>query len=214
MGFGTIAVGMRIGHMVDPATFISWSRMLVSGLRDGDQVLLPAVGLPHSNAANVLCERYAKTPCDSLLMIDDDMTWKPQDVDALRDSGTNAGVVSGLACMRRHPYQPVVLRKLKDKVGLLHGPHSGIVDVDYVGLAFTLIKREVLESLGMTNVFKHDNHLGEDGSFCKRAKNAGFKIAVNADVKIRHRATITLEYDSEKNKTKLMPENFGIKKRS
>ena len=76
---------------------------------------------------------------------------------------------------------------------LAHIPDNSIVPVDAVGLAFTLVKRHVFESMlnehgpEYTVWFDWGKHSeGEDIRFSRRCRQAGFSMAVDSGVKIGH----------------------------
>ena len=98
--------------------------------------------LPH-NRNRVIKEAYAEEPdFTHILFIDDDMcNFSAEQVGQMvyRD----VDVVSGLAVKRKAPYK-VVAHLEGSKVIECHNENM-IVEVPYVGMAFTLIKREVLE---------------------------------------------------------------------
>lgn len=199
MNTGKIAIALRIGVSPDPAFFMSWTRLMRNGLRPGDVILYPAIGMPHACAANYLASAFLASACDSILFIDDDMVFDPSALDLLRDTPTDHDILSGLYTTRRPPVRPIVLDRDGDKIR----PRAtsqlvGILDCDVVGLGFTLMSRTVVEHAakgrGHDGIFVWDNRLGEDGHFCLSARDAGFKVGVNCDVIIGHRVTYTSKW--------------------
>ena len=68
-----------------------------------------------------------------------------------------------------------------------------LVECDGVGGGFTIIRREVFEALAPPDVpeskqlfFEYRNDSSEDLFFCKHAREAGFRIAVDTRVTIGH----------------------------
>jgi hypothetical protein len=214
----TVAIGLRIGQAPDPAFFISWTRMLLHGLRPGDRVLAPTVGRPHSCACNCLVQRFLSTDCDALLFVDDDMVFEPGDVAALCATVSEHGVLSALYTTRRAPVRPVVLHRCAD--GYAPRPVKdcvGVVTCDVVGLGFTLVSRAVVEaaanSRGADGVFVWDNVMGEDGHFCQQAQAAGFSVGVNCAVRVGHRVTHTSRWVPDEaggGVVEMALDNFGI----
>lgn len=76
----------------------------------------------------------------------------------------------------------------------LESSPGNLLQVYSVGMACTLIKREVVEKLGIDVPrmwpFGHESYqdqlLGEDVTFCHRANEAGFKVWVRKDARIGH----------------------------
>lgn len=60
---------------------------------------------------------------------------------------------------------------------------TGLEEVDFVGTGMMLIKREVFEKLEKPYFF-YDvvNNVGEDVNFCRKAKEAGYKIFIDHDL--------------------------------
>jgi hypothetical protein len=199
---GKIAVALRIGVAPDPAFFMSWTRLMRDGLRPGDVVLHPAIGMPHSCACNFLASAFLTTNCDSMLFVDDDMVFDQAALDRLRDTETHHDILSGLYTTRRPPVRPIVLDKEGDKIR----PRAlnqcvGVLDCDVVGLGFTLISRKAVDHAakerGADGIFKWENALGEDGAFCLAARDAGFLVGVNCDVIVGHRVTYTSRWSPQ-----------------
>ena len=212
----SIAIGTRIGQLVDPAFFVSWTELLRGGLRPDDVVLMPAVGMPHSGAANTLIERFLHTTCDALLFVDDDMVFNAATLNALRSTVSGHAILSALYTTRREPIRPIVLDRFPDGFKPRRPEEChGIVDCDVVGLGFTLISRELIEYVarlrGETEgVFTWSNTLGEDGEFCQTAIDAGYQVGVNCDVIVGHRVTYTSTWNVTENAVEMCLESFGM----
>jgi len=171
----------------------------LAGRREGDIVLNPAVDLPHACACNYLADNFLESPADSILFLDDDMVFDYDAVNQIRDAGHDFDILSGLAISRRGNHKPVVLATERENghpkpiLDL-----KGIVECGYVGLAFTLVRRWVLERIRKeTNapIFNFPVTVGEDGAFCDAARSIGARIGVNTDINIGHRITFTGRWD-------------------
>lgn len=211
----SIALGLRIGQLVDPAFFVSWTRMIRSGLDACDQVLMPAVQMPHSCACNVLAWRFLQTDCDSLLMMDDDMVFEPSAVADLADTQSDHGIVSALYTTRREPVKPIALWwNGKRYAGKPDSELRGLVDCDVVGFGFTLISRPLIEAVckerGKDGIFTWSNTHGEDGEFCVTAARLGYKVAVNCDVVVGHRVSYTSRWNAAEQVVDMGIEDFGM----
>jgi hypothetical protein len=211
--FGKVAVGLRTAGYIDPAFFMAWTGLILSGLEDGDAILQPAVGRPHSLACNYIVAQFMGSDCDSLLFVDDDMVFNPRTLRDLRQT-ENVDICSALYVARRAPFAPVCLLydKESDKFPCITTPKD-IQDCDVVGLGFCLIKRHVIQAklnIQKGDVFEWSNKHGEDGSFCLWAKEKGFRVAVNSGVRIGHRTTLTAKWNSEKSCPDLEYSSFGM----
>ena len=76
---------------------------------------------------------------------------------------------------------------------------KGIEKVDWAGMGFMLIKKGVLEKLGypwfrpQTATFNgKTRYIWEDLGFCLRAKDNGFQVWVDADVKLGHEKRVII----------------------
>jgi hypothetical protein len=109
--WGHVAVGTRISQMVDPSFFTAFSAMLAAGLRWGDVVLPPPVGMAAHHAANVLVAEFLASGCDSLLTVDHDHTFPADALEQLRSDprGAAYGTVCALYASR-HGHRHLVLR--------------------------------------------------------------------------------------------------------
>ena len=217
-GFGSIAVGVRIAAAPDPDFFVSWTNLLRCGLRPHDQILNPAQGLPHSCAANFILEEFLRTNCDSLLYLDDDMVFAWDTIEKLRKSEGEYSVVAALSTSRRSPFNPIAFRLLPEgNIQIVPNVELvGVIPVDVVGLACTLIRREVIDALMEKrnddhNLFRWDNRVGEDGSFCADVRQHGFKIGLNCDIAIGHKCAMAASWGQKDNSPVMTYVTYGGK---
>jgi hypothetical protein len=220
-GHETVAVAPRIFRSPDRGFFISWTNMLLFGLNAGDYVVMPSEGgEPGHIAANIAIQKFLRSGRDALLFIDDDMEFGHDALHQLRADlfGSEYGIMMGFCTHRTWPPHAVVVRKSPEPRGLpssLAGQDyvtlavderydNSIIEVDAVGLAFTLIRREVLEALtnefGATHTYDYvqwgTGYEGEDVTFSRRAKERGTRLAVNTSVKIDHVGRVTFGWSA------------------
>lgn len=212
MTWGTLALGVRIARHPEPLFVASWTRLLVDGLRPGDHVLEPAIGLRGTSAANELVRQFLRSDCDALALFDDDMTFPSTALTTIRDNpdGWPYDVLSALATRRTWPPVPVIMRLTEQPSGpeARRGEHyvnpadwqrGAVLDVDAVGLAFTLIRRELLEALrepGIPDELQYwfDPGVGDESdeiAFCRRARAMGARLGVDTALEIGHVASVT-----------------------
>ena len=175
--------------------------------------LVPAFAGPNiAQPRNELLEAFLKADDDYFLMVDTDIEFQIEDVDAL--IAADKDIVGGYYLNRYEigrdpePVGSVHLgdgeygRPTPDNVGTDHG----LVQLSGVGMGFTLIKRNVIEKLGSGSLWpfaevavsgdtvgavsekaKEITHMvSEDITFCHRAMHKGFEVWLNLDTKVRH----------------------------
>jgi GT2 family glycosyltransferase len=214
--FGKVAVGVRLFH--PEGAFVGClMRLLREGLREGDTVLEPALRMPSHWAASTLMRRFLASDADTLLLVDDDMTFPPTLLSTMRDNEENwrHGIVSALATQRIPPPRALVMRvgeqpPLPDALNglyydlLVNEVRDGeTLPVDGTGFAFTLIRREVIEA--MTDAEYGPNFTyyvqwgaggeGEDVNFSRRAGSLGFSVAVDAAAHVGHIGAVVYGYE-------------------
>ena len=213
--FGKIAVGVRL--TTPDAAFVGcYARLIRQGLREGDVILEPAIRTPSHWAASNLMRRFLSSGCDTLLLLDDDMTFDPNLLSRLRDKPDNwrYAIVSALATQRIPPPRALVLRvgeqpPLPDALnGLYYDLLVGEVvagetlPADGTGFAFTLIRREVIEKMTAPEGPSYTFYVqwgqggeGEDVNFCRRAGSLGFRVAVDAAAHVGHVGSVVYGYE-------------------
>jgi hypothetical protein len=204
-GFGKLAIACRVGSRPDGEFFRSWTRLIAGGgLRSGDTILTPVIEMQAHYAANSLIKGFLRSEADSILFIDDDMVFKNEDLDRLRDdqeSWKYDGVM-GLCQSRQPPHRSLVLKKNPEGDGFLVGgspdPDS-VVEVGIVGLGFTIFKRSLFENNEEPYFYFNKEGDGEDAIFCINAAKNGARFAVNTRVQIGHRFPMIVQWDFEKN---------------
>lgn len=203
--WGKVAIGARCGKSPDPLFHQSWTELICTGLESGDEIIKTVSESPHHHAAESLVKTFLASKADSLLMLDDDMVFKGDDLRELRSQieGFNYGILQALTIARVDGFPAVIIKDAPDGVCTLGGQVDSdtVMDVDCVGLAFTLIRREVFEEIAK---IKPQGEMfftwGKDGSseeveFCRLAQLAGFKLGVSTHVSIGHRMKMVVQYN-------------------
>lgn len=143
-------------------------------------------------------KKCLKEGFDWLFFLDSDMIPKADTIQRLLE--WSQPIVSAMAFKRNPPYEPCFYPKL-DYDEMLKAPEyqveyptdwdRGIAEVDGVGMACCLIRREVFEQTPKPWFFP-EPILGEDLAFCMRAKKAGFSIHVDTRVDCGHQGLKTI----------------------
>lgn len=200
--WGSIAIGVRIASHPAVPFFVSWTLMLTGGVRSSDTVLIPQAHSPAHHAATKLARDFLRTSKDTLLMIDDDMVFKGDQLERMRQAEANQDfdVVMAFATHRTHPAKPVMLH-WQGPTDVSTGQYSfclptekkGTVEVDAVGLAFTLIRRHVLEAMlgdkPLKMFFPFTYGAGwesDDIPFSAWCREHGFRMGIDTENDIGH----------------------------
>jgi GT2 family glycosyltransferase len=147
-----------------------------------------------SEAREMIAEKALELGCEWLLFIDDDSSFQPKALEQLLSHDVD--IVSGLVFQRKPPYYPCIF-KLDDKNDLYMTEciDKGLIEIDATGMAFTLIKTKIFKSIPKPwfvwgdktlGIYVDKGGLGEDLSFCIKAKRAGFKVYCDTDINITH----------------------------
>jgi GT2 family glycosyltransferase len=121
---------------------------------------------------------------DALLFVDSDMV-VPVDL-LTRLIEADKDIVSALAFKRTPGYEPCIFKELSEDDARFYLDYPrGLTEIEGVGMACTLIKRRVFEQVPQPWFFPH-KVLGEDLSFCVRARAAGFKIYCDTELICGH----------------------------
>lgn len=139
--------------------------------------------LPIHQARKRLAEAYQGT---HLLFVDDDMVFTPEDVHRLIQADKD--VVSGLYMRRGNPAHPICYDYSGEDFKLIDPPAT--LSQVSGSLAFTLIKKEVIDAVGTE--FHFGNGKGEDINYLTEIKNKGFEIWLEPKARVGHIMEIAL----------------------
>lgn len=163
---------------------------------------------PIEYSRNFLAENFLKeNKNDYLLFADSDSVFVPDA--AIRLMERNLPVVCGVFFTRTFPIVPtmgmmvkpniyhfgnmasVIYERMKDKhvdgsAVILPKEDDDLMEIDGCGMHFTMIRRDVLERLTPPFFQCTQDNAGEDFYFCRKAKEAGFKIYADLSLYIGH----------------------------
>ncbi|MFQ5591259.1 MAG: hypothetical protein ACE5HE_08865 [Phycisphaerae bacterium] len=185
----------------------AWSWLLYRGLRPGDGLLSPAIRMHAHKAANTIIGVFLNdllyTEYNSICFIDDDHVFPSDTLEKLRSNpdGWKFDILSGLHGVRGSPALLVLELEAqynstgpydyfayKSKVGWRAGD---VVEVDGIGLGFTLLRRHVFERIaekwpGEYYQFTHKTICSNDLIFSRKARDVGLQIGVDTGVRVGH----------------------------
>ena len=188
-----LTIGMPIYDHVAGETFISFHNMILEMLRRIEKGkfaynLITVKGMPVDKARNKIIYNFLKQKNSDYLLFIDMVIPRNLFENLLK---IDADIASGLTFRKWYPHFPVIYRKRNGGYqSIIDYPKKTIMQVDAVGMACCLIKREVFEQLKYPWFeFKELNEgefLGEDLTFCEKAKKAGFIIKVDTNLIVGH----------------------------
>ena len=139
-----------------------------------------------------LCQEALDLHCTHILFLDTDQVYHNHDL-IMRLLDHDEDIVGGKVHRRYPPFEPI-LNVDQKHVGEEVIERGGLVEVDATGTGCLMIKTDVLRHIPkpwFEFVEKPDGgHIGEDISFCNKAREAGYSIYVDCDVTIGHLALI------------------------
>jgi GT2 family glycosyltransferase len=147
-------------------------------------------------ARNMLLMEAIDLDATHLLFIDADMVFPKDGLDKL--IAHDKDIIGGLYHTRAEKHNPVIYRKKGDSLEIIEDyPKDKIFKVDVIGTGFLLIKMEVFKNMqppffyyadpeeyGLKSVHLAD--LGEDTTFCLKARKNNYKIFCDPTIKIGH----------------------------
>lgn len=156
-------------------------------------VFLPGEAmLPH--ARNFLMKIFLESDFDTIIYIDADMLWSPEQLGKILLS--KEPVVSAVARLK-HENAPFNFRELEgEKVD-----KNGLLAVESIGCAFMKIEREVLDTMQTSTYTVHDSEyrnffhyditnendfVGEDIVFSRKIRAAGYSIIADLQTIVGH----------------------------
>jgi len=154
-------------------------------------------------ARSIIADQALASDVDYLLFIDGDMKFPPNALNRLIEHDVD--VVGALCTMRQRPYMPPIAKFLRDESGnvtgaanILNYPEDALLEIDSIGMAFTLISRRALQAVKdwdakpnagpfRFEMLSNGGELPEDSSFCYRVQQAGLKVHVDTGLSILHK---------------------------
>lgn len=185
---------------VHPRTFQSYLRLKLPP-KDRMVFMMP-MDRPTTSARSDALRIAKEIGAESLLFIDSDMEFEPDAYERLKK--VDGDIVCAMFFRRGLPSFPTITERGKAADGsdilIPINPSGPIRDIDGCGMAFTLIRRPVIEAFDYP-AFKHVGAISEDFVFCLEAKDKGFTIRCDPSILIAHRGDVafagqpTLSYE-------------------
>ena len=175
---------------------------LVNGKHDFEVEVGFHIGSLVYDSRNKLAERAINSTADYVLWLDSDMTFMPDTLDIMVKEleDNNYEMLAGMYYRRRPPFTPTLFKTLDiSEMGVTSEEFDEIpeeiFEVAGCGFGCVLMKRNVLWNVLCNHgyMFSPIDNVGEDLSFCWRARTCGHKIYCDPTIALGHeiRTTIT-----------------------
>ena len=158
---------------------------------------------------NYLALMAMQDEADLIMWFDSDMVFNPDTLlRLLKDIDDGADFVTGVYYRRTAPFTPTLFSKLdinEEGVAIWDQieevPDKGLFEVAGCGFGCVLMKtdiaRDVFKKFG--RLFSPIGEVGEDLSFCWRARECGYKLMCDPDIPLGHVAHTMVTKDFYKN---------------
>lgn len=168
---------------------------LVNNKHDFDVEVGFHIGSLVYDSRNKLAERAINSDCDYILWLDSDMTFMPDTLDIMVKEleDNNYEILAGMYYRRRPPFTPTLFKELRIMpTGTVAREFDEIpeeiFEVAGCGFGCVLMKRNVLWNVLCNHgyMFSPIDNVGEDLSFCWRARMCGHKIYCDPTIALGH----------------------------
>ena len=177
-----------------PAQF---AQSLATLNRVGDCKVAFQIGSLIYFSRNALAIRAQQMDADYVLWLDSDMIFYPDTLERLMRHMEHVDIVSGVYFRRVSPYTPVIFDDMTiDDEGKCHWtdykdkdyPHDGLFEIGACGFGCVLMRTDVFLDVQAKfgQMFSPIANVGEDLSFCWRARQCGFKIYADPSIVLGH----------------------------
>jgi len=174
-----------IGVALPNNALVSW--LFVNSLLNAERTVYSVEGTSIADNKNKIFERARKLD-DDLLIVDSDMTFRPDQVHTLFEHLETKDIVTGTAVVGQPPYPPAIFKKGEEDYENIT-PQEGVNRIDACGAFFLGISKDAIKKLP-ENPFRQieegDLLHGIDISFCMRAIDAKLDIWCDTSLSIGH----------------------------
>lgn len=143
---------------------------------------------------NNLATMAIQKEMDYVLWLDSDMIFSPDVLKKLLEDRDKGDIITGIYYRRVQPFKPVLFSKLDiddsgcDWVGYDDYPEDEVFEIEGCGFGCVLTPVsafvDVMAKFG--DMFAPIGGVGEDLSFCWRAKQCGYKIVADPEIQCGH----------------------------
>ena len=180
-----------------PAQFAnSLAQMTSYGIEDTMVSTRFNIGSLIYSSRNQLASNALEDGADYVLWLDSDMVFNPTTLLLLlKDIEEGADFVTGVYYRRTAPFSPVIFKELeideKNRAtweNYNEFPEDGLFEVAGCGFGCVLMKTEIFRDvyLKFGHIFSPIGDVGEDLSFCYRARKCGYTLLCDPSIPLGH----------------------------
>jgi len=190
-----IAIGLPLSW--DYVSFEYVASVLPQFYRDGMMLIRAARGRV-DEMRNQIAKVAMVNGCTHVIFTDSDHRFHPRTFETLikRD----LPIVGALCYMRYPPFEPVMLKGEPGDYTIMEEWEDDLVEVDATGAGCLCVKMEVFHNMEPPWFEFSPNPrpgyplIGEDVTFCHKAKQLGYRIYVDTTVPCTHLATVEVDH--------------------
>ncbi|MBR2653961.1 MAG: hypothetical protein IKD59_05330 [Lachnospiraceae bacterium] len=153
------------------------------------------------NARNYLATMAIKNEIDYVLWLDSDMTFPPDLLQRLYEDRDKGDIITGIYYRRVAPYRPVLFDHLviTDDGGCewtnLDEYPEGLFEIEGCGFGCVFMPTNIFMDVAnkFGNMFSPIGGVGEDLSFCWRARQCGYNIVADSSIQCGHVGHYTVD---------------------
>lgn len=157
-------------------------------------------------ARTALCKMAMDAGADYVLWLDSDVVFQPDLMERLMEDIQGRDMVTAVYHARKAPFRPVIWKTIR--TGLMPTdaqveqyddyPEDGLFEIEGCGFGAVLMKTGVIRDVAETfhQTFAPVTGLGEDLSFCVRARSCGYKIWCDPALQIGHKGSMIINQDT------------------
>ena len=192
-----VLIGMPAFDMMHTVT----CRSLIGLAKENGTPHSFAIGSLVADARNRIVDDAFRMGVERILFVDSDMVFEPDMLYRMQAcmTATGADVVCGIMTTRKHPIEPVIYKSLSweedengylkiNKETYLDYPVDSVFEIAACGFGACLVTVDICKKI-MGNYgapFTPLPGLGEDLTFCIKAREAGGKIICDSRIKVGH----------------------------
>lgn len=210
-----IFVGLPVFNFIDPRVKSNQDDILKRTKHE--IVFSQVVGASVEHARQVLIDKFLNSGCDYYFTIDADIVYlsSPTIPDPLdRLIFLDKDIVGGIYYFKSKPCQPVFrpldLQKEYEEKGIFPEKYEWRIknepfEVQWMGNGFKLMKREVVEKVRQKILIPNlpmihmNEYVSEDWAFDQRARDEGFSVWADPEIKLGHVGQHTYTEEDFKN---------------
>lgn len=183
-----------------------FAQNLAAMQKNGEVYISFLIGSLIYESRNNLAKQAMQAKADYIMWFDSDMTFAPDTMTRLQQHMENGlDIVTGIYFRRRPPFTPTLFKELRrtddpnvaEHANFDDYPSDSLFEIAGCGFGCVMTRVSVLEDvmLNYQDWFGPVCGLGEDLSFCLRARELGYKIYCDSSIKCGHIGQLVVDED-------------------